>query len=222
MAWTWTWTAVDRWRLAHHSNLVERRPAPNSLGRFNSCPRRHCRRRPGDHRYRHELVNWKIRARKEIRDVKDLVGKKIAIASRELGLQLALKKASGFNRVKLLSLGSSPTLMSALREGVVDATLFSYPELLIATKEGFTVFANLRQFADLSDTSVVVSRATLKTAAAAEALLPEVTSKPIARVKTTASRLPAPWPDTPGSKTMLLWRRPDSFSIEGAQHELRN
>ena len=35
------------------------------------------------------------------------------------------------------------------------------PELLIATKEGFTVLADLRQFADLSDTSVVVSRATL-------------------------------------------------------------
>ena len=112
-------------------------------------------------------VNWRIVARKEIRDVKDLVGKKIAIASRggssELGLQLAFKKWSlDFNRVTLLSLGPSPTRMAALREGVVDATVFAYPELLIATKEGFPTIADLRPYADLTDTSVVVTRAGLE------------------------------------------------------------
>jgi TRAP-type uncharacterized transport system substrate-binding protein len=61
-------------------------------------------------------VNWRIVARKEIRDVKDLLGKKIAIASRggssELGLQLAFKKWNlDFNRP--LSLGPSPTRMAA-------------------------------------------------------------------------------------------------------------
>jgi NitT/TauT family transport system substrate-binding protein len=135
-------------------------------------------------------VNWKIVARKEIRDVKDLVGKKIAIASRggssELGLQLAFKKwGLDFNRVTLLSLGSSPTRMSALREGVVDATLFSYPELLIATKEGFTVLADLRQFADLSDTSVVVSRATLEKQRPLLKRFLQGYVEAIARVKTT-------------------------------------
>ena len=112
-------------------------------------------------------VNWRIVARKEIRDVKDLVGKKIAIASRggssELGLQLAFKKWNlDFNRVTLLSLGPSPTRMAALREGVVDATVFAYPELLIATKEGFPTIADLRPYADLTDTSVVVTRAGLE------------------------------------------------------------
>ena len=112
-------------------------------------------------------VNWRIVARKEIRDVKDLVGKKIAIASRggssELGLQLAFKKwGLDFNRVTLLSLGPSPTRMAALREGVVDATVFAYPELLIATKEGFPTIADLRPYADLTDTSVVVTRAGLE------------------------------------------------------------
>ena len=112
-------------------------------------------------------VNWRIVARKEIRDVKDLVGKKIAIASRggssELGLQLAFKKWNlDFNRVSLLSLGASPTRMAALREGVVDATVFAYPELLIATKEGFPTLADLRPYADLTDTSVVVTRAALE------------------------------------------------------------
>ncbi len=112
-------------------------------------------------------VNWRIVARKEIKSVKDLLGKKIAIASRggssELGLQLAFKKwGLDFNRVTLLSLGASPTRMSALREGVVDATLFAYPELLIAAKEGFPVLADLRQFAELSDTSVVVTRSRLE------------------------------------------------------------
>ena len=112
-------------------------------------------------------VNWRIVSRKEIRDVKDLVGKKIAIASRggssELGLQLAFKKWNlDFNRVTLLSLGPSPTRMAALREGVVDATVFAYPELLVATKEGFPTLADLRPFADLTDTSVVVTRAGLE------------------------------------------------------------
>jgi len=111
-------------------------------------------------------VNWRIVARKEIRDIKDLVGKKIAIASRggssELGLQLAFKRWNlDFNKVALLSLGPSPTRMAALREGVVDATVFAYPELLIATKEGFPVLADLRPYADLTDTSVVVTRSTL-------------------------------------------------------------
>ena len=112
-------------------------------------------------------VNWRIVARKEIRDVKELVGKKIAIASRggssELGLQLAFKKWNlDFNKVALLSLGPSPTRMAALREGVVDATVFAYPELLIASKEGFPTIADLRPYADLTDTSVVVTRAGLE------------------------------------------------------------
>lgn len=112
-------------------------------------------------------VNWRIVARKEIRDVKDLIGKKIAIASRggssELGLQLAFKKWNlDFNRVTILSLGPSPVRMAALREGVVDATVFAYPELLVATKEGFPTLADLRPFADLTDTSVVVTRAGLE------------------------------------------------------------
>lgn len=112
-------------------------------------------------------VNWRIVARKEIRDVKELVGKKIAIASRggssELGLQLAFKKWNlDFTKVALLSLGPSPTRMAALREGVVDATVFAYPELIVATKEGFPVIADLRPYADLTDTSVVVTRAGLE------------------------------------------------------------
>ena len=112
-------------------------------------------------------VNWRIVARKEIREVKDLLGKKIAIASRggssELGLQLAFKKWNlDFNRVTLLSLGSSPTRMAALREGVVDATVFAYPELIIATNEGFPTIADLRPYADLTDTSVVITRPTLE------------------------------------------------------------
>jgi NitT/TauT family transport system substrate-binding protein len=112
-------------------------------------------------------VNWRIVARKEIREVKDLLGKKIAIASRggssELGLQLAFKKWNlDFNRVTILSLGSSPTRMAALREGVVDATVFAYPELIVATKEGFPTIADLRPYADLTDTSVVVARPTLE------------------------------------------------------------
>ena len=112
-------------------------------------------------------VNWRIVARKEIREVKDLLGKKIAIASRggssELGLQLAFKKWNlDFNKVTLLSLGPSPTRMAALREGVVDATVFAYPELLMAAKEGFPTLADLRPFADLTDTSVVVTRTALE------------------------------------------------------------
>jgi ABC-type nitrate/sulfonate/bicarbonate transport system substrate-binding protein len=112
-------------------------------------------------------VNWRIVARKEIREVKDLIGKKIAIASRggssELGLQLAFKKWNlDFNKVTLLSLGPSPTRMAALREGVIDATVFAYPELIMAAKEGFPIIADLRPYADLTDTSVVVTRPVLE------------------------------------------------------------
>jgi NitT/TauT family transport system substrate-binding protein len=112
-------------------------------------------------------ITWKIVSQKNIRAPKDLVGKKLAISSRggssELGLQLAFKHwGLDFSKLTLLSLGPTPNRIAALREGVVDATLLSYPEILAATEMGFPVLADLRQFAQMTDTSVVVGRATLE------------------------------------------------------------
>jgi ABC-type nitrate/sulfonate/bicarbonate transport system substrate-binding protein len=112
-------------------------------------------------------ITWKIVTRKDIKAPADLIGKKIAIASRggssELGLQLAFKNwGLDFSKLTLLSLGPTPNRIAALREGVVDATVLSYPEIIMATQMGFPVLADLRQFAQMTDTSVVLGRATLE------------------------------------------------------------
>jgi ABC-type nitrate/sulfonate/bicarbonate transport system substrate-binding protein len=57
---------------------------------------------------------------------------------------------------------ATPTRIAALREGVVDATVLSYPEIMMTTQMGFPVLADLRQFAQMTDTSVVLGRATLE------------------------------------------------------------
>jgi sulfonate transport system substrate-binding protein len=111
-------------------------------------------------------ITWKIVTRKDIKAPADLLGKKIAIASRggssELGLQLAFKHwGLDFGKLVLLSLGPTPNRIAALREGAVDATVLSYPEILMVTQMGYPVLADLRQFAQMTDTSVVVGRPTL-------------------------------------------------------------
>lgn len=112
-------------------------------------------------------ITWKIVTRKEIKAPADLLGKKVAIAARggssELGLQLAFKHwGLDFSKLVLLSLGPTPNRIAALREGVVDATVLSYPEILTTTQMGYPVIANLRQFAQMTDTSVVLGRSTLE------------------------------------------------------------
>ncbi|HEY7323105.1 MAG TPA: ABC transporter substrate-binding protein, partial [Candidatus Binatia bacterium] len=112
-------------------------------------------------------ITWKIVTRKEIKVPADLLGKKVAIAARggssELGLQLAFKHwGLDFSKLVILSLGPTPNRIAALREGVVDATVLSYPELLMATQMGYPVLADLRQFAQMTDTSVVLGRSTLE------------------------------------------------------------
>ena len=112
-------------------------------------------------------ITWKIVTRKEIKVPADLLGKKVAITARggssELGLQLAFKNwGLDFSKLTLLSLGPTPTRIAALREGVVDATVLSYPEIMMTTQMGFPVLADLRQFAQMTDTSVVLGRATLE------------------------------------------------------------
>ena len=112
-------------------------------------------------------ITWKIVTRKEIKAPADLLGKKVAIAARggssELGLQLAFKHwGLDFSKLVILSLGPTPNRIAALREGVVDATVLSYPELLMATQMGYSVLADLREFAQMTDTSVVLGRSTLE------------------------------------------------------------
>jgi ABC-type nitrate/sulfonate/bicarbonate transport system substrate-binding protein len=112
-------------------------------------------------------ITWKVVTRKDIKVPADLLGKKLAITARggssELGLQLAFKHwGLDFSKLTLLSLGPTPNRILALREGVVDATVLSYPEIMMTTQMGYPVLADLRQFAEMTDTSVVVGRPTLE------------------------------------------------------------
>ncbi len=115
----------------------------------------------GDH------VTFKVVTRRGIRRPQELAGKKVAIASRggssEMGLLLALKKwGLDVNQVTVLSLGSGPTRLAALRKEVVDAALLAYPDLMVSDQLGLPVLADLRQVGKLTDISVVASRAFLK------------------------------------------------------------
>jgi len=111
-------------------------------------------------------ITWKIVTRKDIKTPADLLGKKMAITARggssELGVQLAFQHwGLDFSKLTLLSLGPTPNRIAALQGGIVDATVLSYPEIIMTTQMGFPVLADLRQFAEMTDLGVVVGRATL-------------------------------------------------------------
>ncbi len=87
-------------------------------------------------------------SRPEIKSPKDLRGKKLGIlnfgGSHDLAYQLAFREW-GLKRqeVNVIPLGDQPTRLAALLAGNIDATILSMPHLMMATKAGYRVLADM-------------------------------------------------------------------------------
>lgn len=81
-------------------------------------------------------------ARPEIRAVKDLVGKKVAVSSLGAAGDAALRelfKKNGLDEnrdVAILAIGTTATRLSALSSGAVDAAMMTFPHNLTAAESG--------------------------------------------------------------------------------------
>lgn len=88
-------------------------------------------------------------SQKAIRTPADLKGKKIAISrlnsADDFAIRFALRKwgLSPERDVTILQIGEQPQRLTALKAGVVDATLIQPPLTAVARKEGFTELAAL-------------------------------------------------------------------------------
>ena len=86
--------------------------------------------------------NHTLVARREIRSIKDLKGKKIGVSGfkgmTDVATRLALKKY-GVNPddTKILAVRSTPARLAALKGGGIDATFLSLPYNKMALKLGF-------------------------------------------------------------------------------------
>jgi NitT/TauT family transport system substrate-binding protein len=83
-------------------------------------------------------------ARRDIKDVQELKGKKIGVSTLLGTDQIAAEeilRAKGFNpaQLQILAVGDAPLRAQALRAGIVDASSISSPHDLLLKDEGFTV-----------------------------------------------------------------------------------
>jgi NitT/TauT family transport system substrate-binding protein len=90
----------------------------------------------------HKPMFW-LYARPEIRTVKDLTGKKVAVSSLGAAGDAALRelfKKNGMDEnreVAVLAIGTTATRLSALSSGAVDAAMMTFPHNLTASEAGF-------------------------------------------------------------------------------------
>ena len=90
----------------------------------------------------HKPMFW-LYARPEIRNVKDLSGKKVAVSSLGAAGDSALReliKKSGMDEnreVAILAIGTTATRLGALSTGVVDAAMMTFPHNITAGESGF-------------------------------------------------------------------------------------
>ena len=90
----------------------------------------------------HKPMFW-LYARPEIRAVRDLIGKKVAVSSLGAAGDAALRelfKKSGMNEERdaaVLAIGTTATRLSALASGAVDAAMMTFPHNLTAAESGF-------------------------------------------------------------------------------------
>ena len=90
----------------------------------------------------HKAMFW-LYSRPEIRSVKDLAGKKVAVSSFGAAGDSALrelikKSALDENRdVAILAIGTTATRLGALSAGVVDAAMMTFPHNITAAESGF-------------------------------------------------------------------------------------
>jgi NitT/TauT family transport system substrate-binding protein len=87
-------------------------------------------------------IFW-LYARPEVRSVKDLTGKKVAVSSLGAAGDAALRelfKKSGMDEnrdVAILAIGTTATRLSALSSNVVDAAMMTFPHNITAAEQGF-------------------------------------------------------------------------------------
>ena len=90
----------------------------------------------------HKPMFW-LYARPEIRSIKDLSGKKVAVSGLGAAGDSALReliKKNGMDEnreVAILAIGTTATRLSALSAGVVDAAMMTFPHNITAADSGF-------------------------------------------------------------------------------------
>lgn len=103
-------------------------------------------------------------SRPEIKTPQQLIGKKIGIlrfgGSNDTGIQWALRAWKiDPKQVTVLQSGATNARLTALSLGQIDATILSYPEIHIAKKRGMNMLADIGDFNDYPNTSIIVTRA---------------------------------------------------------------
>ena len=90
----------------------------------------------------HKPMFW-LYSRPEIRNIKDLTGKKVAVSSLGAAGDSALReliKKNGMDEnreVAILAIGTTATRLGALSTGVVDAAMMTFPHNITAAESGF-------------------------------------------------------------------------------------
>ena len=90
----------------------------------------------------HKPMFW-LYSRQNIRSVKDLVGKKVAVSSLGAAGDSALRelfKKNGMDEnrdVAVLAIGTTATRLGALASGAVDAAMMTFPHNILAAEQGF-------------------------------------------------------------------------------------
>lgn len=90
----------------------------------------------------HKPMFW-LYSRPEIRSIKDLSGKKVAVSSLGAAGDSALReliKKNGMDEnreVAILAIGTTATRLGALSAGVVDAAMMTFPHNITAAESGF-------------------------------------------------------------------------------------
>ena len=97
------------------------------------------------------IMPFKLYARPEIKSVKDLKGKKLAIskfgAQSDYLTQYTLRRfgVEPIKEAAILQVGSTPARYAALKSGAVDATIMWFPQTLVAEREGFRMLVDLAE-----------------------------------------------------------------------------
>jgi len=112
-------------------------------------------------------IPFQIIARPEIKDPQQLKGRTIGTSrfggSGDTAIQAALRAWKIDPRdVKILQSGSTAARMTALSLGHIDATIFSYPEIFYARKQGMNLLGDVGDFLAYPNTSLIVVRSFLE------------------------------------------------------------
>ncbi len=97
------------------------------------------------------IMPFKLYARPDIKSVKDLKGKKLAVskfgAQSDYLTQYTLRRfgVEPIKEAAILQVGSTPARYAALKSGAVDATIMWFPQTLVAEKEGFRMLVDLAE-----------------------------------------------------------------------------